>query len=96
MIYDFSSIDKNYDKNRHCKNEPHSDVPLRHDLEGIWQVTLYILHLKGVGVTDLVVRATVVGCLDHDDITAGAAELDGVTLACQLPPHQTKWHCRAT
>lgn len=60
--------------------------PLRHDLVRIWQVTPGVLHLRQVCVTDLVVSAAIVGALDHDDVRAGAAQLDGVALARQLPP----------
>lgn len=62
-------------------------LPLRHDLVRVRQVTPRVLHLRRVGVADLVVGAPVVGALDHDDVGARAAQLDGVALARQLPPH---------
>lgn len=65
----------------------YEQVPLRHDLVRIRQITPRVLHLRGVRVADLVVRAAVVGALDHDDIRARTAQLDGVALAGQLPPH---------
>lgn len=55
-------------------------IPLAHDLVSVWKVATRVLHLRRVGVTDLVVRASVVGALDHDDVSAGTAQLDGVTL----------------
>lgn len=55
-------------------------IPLAHDLVSIWKVATRILHLRRVGVADLVVCASVVGALDHDDVGAGTAQLDGVTL----------------
>lgn len=61
--------------------------PLGHDLVGIWQVAARILHLCRVCVADLVVGAAVVGTLDHDDVSARTAQLDGVALTRQLPPH---------
>ena len=71
-------------------------LPLGHDLEGVGQVALHVLHLEGVGVADLVVGAAVVGRLDHDDVTSWAAQLDGVALARQLSAHQAERHRRAT
>lgn len=63
-------------------------APLGHDLEGVRKVALHVLHLEGVRVTDLVVRASVVGVLHHDDVAARAPQLDGIPLACQFPTHQ--------
>lgn len=68
--------------------------PVRHDLEGIWLVTLHVLHLKRISIADLVIRAAVVGRLNHDDIASWAAQFNGVTFARQLSPHQTKGHRR--
>lgn len=68
--------------------------PLRHDLEGVGQVALHVLHLERVCVTDLIVRAPVVGVLHHDDVAAWAPQLDGVAFAGQLPAHQPKWEPR--
>ena len=62
--------------------------PLRHDLEGVRQVALHVLHLEWVGVADLVVCAPVVGVLHHDDVTAWAPQLDWVAFTGQLPAHQ--------
>ncbi len=49
------------------------NLPLRHDLERIGQITVDVLHLKGVSVADLVVCPAVIGTLDHDDITSWTA-----------------------
>lgn len=68
------------------------NLPLRHDLERVGQIAVDVLHLKGVSIADLVVCPAVIGTLDHDDITSWTAQVDGVTLARQLPPHQTKRH----
>lgn len=70
---------------------PWGPSPLRHDLEGIRQVALHILHLERVSIADLVVRASIVGIFHHDDIAAWAPKLDGVAFTCQLPAHQPKW-----
>lgn len=59
-------------------------VPLRHNLVGIWQVTSDILHLSRVRVTDLVICPSVVGTLDHDDVCARTAELNGIALTGEL------------
>ena len=67
----------------------------RHDLVGVGQVTARVLHLRRVGVADFVVGAAVVGALDHDDVGPRAAQLDGVALARQLPPHHRHGHGRA-
>lgn len=57
---------------------------MRHNLIGIWQITSDILHLSRIGVTDLVIGPPVVGTLDHDDVCARTAELDGVALTGEL------------
>lgn len=62
-------------------------LPLWHDLVGIRQVAPSVLHLRQVGVADLVVCAPVVGALDHNDVGARAAQLNWVALARQLSPH---------
>lgn len=49
------------------------DLPLRHDLECIGQITVDVLHLKGVSVADLVICPAVIGTLNHDDITSWTA-----------------------
>lgn len=59
-------------------------VPLRHNLIGIWQITSDILHLSRVRVADLVICPPIVGTLDHDDVCARTAELDGVALTGEL------------
>lgn len=69
---------------------PGGPSPLRHDLEGVRQVALHVLHLERVSVADLVVRAPVIGVFHHDDVTARAPQLDGVAFARQLPAHQPK------
>lgn len=56
--------------------------PLGHDLEGIGQVALHVLHLERVGITDLVICAPVVSILHHDDVTAWAPQLNGITFTC--------------
>lgn len=71
-------------------------LPLRHDLVGVGEVAARVLHLRQVGVADLIVRAAVVGALDHDDVSAGAAQLDGVALARQFPPHHRHGDGRPT
>ena len=68
-----------------------SPSPLGHDLEGIRQVALHVLHLERVGVADLVICAPIVGILHHDNVAARAPQLDGVAFTCQLPAHQPKW-----
>lgn len=73
-----------------------TSLPLRHDLVCIRQVTPRVLHLCRVGVTDLVIGASVVGALNHDDVGARAAQLDGVALAGQLPPHHRHGDWRST
>lgn len=73
-----------------------TSLPLRHDLVCIRQVTPRVLHLCRVGVTDLVIGAAVVGALNHDDVGARAAQLDGVALAGQLPPHHRHGDWRST
>lgn len=65
--------------------------PLRHDLKGIWQVALHILHLERVSIADFVICAPVVGVLHHDDVTAWAPQLNGVAFTCQLSAHQSEW-----
>lgn len=70
--------------------EIQSLLPLGHDFEGIWKIALDILHLEGISITDLVVRTPIVGIFHHDNITAWAAQLNGVALTCQFPPNQTK------
>lgn len=62
-------------------------LPLRHDLVGIREIAVDVLHLERVGVTDLVIRSAIIGTFDHYDITSGTAQIDGVTLARQLSPH---------
>jgi len=65
-------------------------LPLRYDLVGVGQIAVDVLHLERVGVADLVVGPAVVGRLDHDDITARAAEINGVSFAGELPPDQAE------
>ena len=64
--------------------------PLGHDLEGVRQIALHVLHLERVSVADLVIRAPIVGVLHHDDVAARAPQLDGVAFTCQLTAHQPK------
>lgn len=47
--------------------------PLGHYLVGIREVAVYIFHLEGVGIADLVICAPVISALDHDDITSWTA-----------------------
>lgn len=55
-------------------------LPLSHDFEGIREVAVCVLHLKGVCIADLVVRPTVVRTLDHDDVTARTSQVYRITL----------------
>ncbi|MEQ2177518.1 hypothetical protein GOODEAATRI_004433 [Goodea atripinnis] len=64
-------------------------VPFLHEcVDRIGEVAVDILHLERVSVTDLVVSAAVVGCLDHDDITPGTAEINGISFTRELSPDQ--------
>lgn len=67
-------------------------TPLGHDLESVWKVTLSVFHLKGVCVTDLVVRSSIVCRLHHHHITSWAAQFNGIALTGQLPAEQPKRH----
>lgn len=67
-------------------------IPLSHNLIGIWQITADILHLSRIRVTDFIVGPAVVGTFDHDHICSRAAQLDGVTLAGQLPSDHSHGH----
>lgn len=71
-------------------------LPLRYDFVGIWEVAVDVFHLDRVGVTDLVVRAAIVGRLDHDDVAPRASEVDGVTFARELPAYQAEWESCST
>ena len=65
----------------------HESLPLSHNFEGIWEVAVGILHLKRVSIANLVVCPTVVGALNHDDITARTAQVDGITFTGQFSPN---------
>lgn len=71
-------------------------LPLRYDFVGIWEVAVDVFHLERVGVADLVVRAAVVGRLDHDDVTPWASEVNGVTFARELSAYQAEWQSCST
>lgn len=71
-------------------------LPLWHDLVGVWKIAVYVLHLERVGIADLVVRSAIVGAFDHNDITSWTPQINGVTLARQLSPHQAKWQGSST
>lgn len=77
---------------RERQNVFRMNLPLRHDLERVGEIAVDVLHLKGVSVADLVVRAAVISALDHDDVTSWTTQVDGVTLARELTPYQAKWH----
>lgn len=70
--------------------------PLGHYLVGIREVAVDIFHLEGVSITDLVIRASIISTLNHDDITSWTAQVNWVALAGQFPPDQTKWQCSPT
>lgn len=72
-----------------------SILPLWYNLVGIREVAVDVFHLEGVSVTDLVVSPAVVGCLDHNDITPRAAEINCISLTRELPPDQPERQGRA-
>lgn len=67
-----------------------SPLPLWYNLVGIGEVAVDILHLEWVSVTDLVISTTVVGRLDHNDITPRAAEINCISFTRELSPDQPK------
>lgn len=63
-------------------------LPLWYNLVGIGEVAVDILHLERVSIADLVVCPPVVGCLDHNDITPRATEINCISFAWKLSPDQ--------
>ena len=65
-------------------------LPLWYNLVGIGEVAVDVLHLERVSVADLVIGPAVVSCLDHDDVTPRATEINGISLARELSPDQAE------